>query len=95
MRCEQLAFRLAVRFVGLRDLKMISPAGELQPFVPEGFRFLAQDFEGEIGPLACAKRDGSSHGFAPVLEVGDSDIGIEFSLKGNAFASVNEIQKMR
>ena len=79
---EQVVAFLAVILIleGFLDVEVIAPAGELDPVVAPFACLLADDLEGEVGPLAREQRDGSRHLPTPAFvgelfqEMGDGDL---------------------
>src|SRR5262249_21246023 len=64
---EQVVPPLAVAVIleRLLHVEMIAPAREFDSIVTPLAGFLADHFQGQVGPLACEQGDGSSHGRAP------------------------------
>ncbi len=60
---EQVVALLAVAVVleGLLDVEVIAPAGELDAVVAPLAGLLADDLQGQVGPLAGEERDGAGH----------------------------------
>ena len=58
---QQIVPTLAVVLVVecLLDVEVVAPAGQLDALVPPLAGFLADDFEGQVGPLAGEKRHGT------------------------------------
>ena len=67
---QQVVASLAVVLVAecLLDVEVIAPAGQLDALVTPFSGLFANDFEGQIGPLAGEERHGTRHGaFSQVL----------------------------
>ena len=58
---EQVALAAAVAVVGLIDLEMIAPAGQLDAVVAELFGFAGHLLQRQIGPLTGEERDRTWH----------------------------------
>jgi len=72
---EGLTFGVAVSLVGFGHFEVVAPAGEFNAVVAEGFGFLQDGGERQVGPLAGEEGDWTWHGRFRGVGVAESAVG--------------------